>query len=62
MFALIRANLKYSKAIPLAIDLIESIVRSVNNDGTISKRERSELMTKYHALIRSIQDLSLIHI
>ena len=44
MIKAIRAAMKYSNALPLAIDLIEEIQRSIRDDGSISKEERSKLL------------------
>ena len=48
--------MKYSDALPLAIDLIEEIQRSIRDDGSISKEERSKLLKRFWALVKVFQD------
>ena len=55
MIKAIRAAMKYSDALPLAIDLIEEIQRSIRDDGSISK-ERSKLLKRFWALVKVFQD------
>ena len=55
MFAAIKAALKYSAALPVAIDLIEEINKSVKDDGSISRKERSKLMSKFWKLVGVVQ-------
>ena len=47
--------MKYSDALPLAIDLIEEIQKSVRDDGSISQKERSALMKRFWALVKVFQ-------
>ena len=56
MIKAIRAAMKYSDALPLAIDLIEEIQRSIRDDGSISKEERSKLLKRFWALVKVFQD------
>ena len=56
MIKAIRAAMKYSDALPLAIDLIEEIQKSVRDDGSISQKERSALMKRFWALVKVFQD------
>ena len=55
MIKAIRAALKYSDALPLAIDLIEEIEKSIRDDGSISQKERSALMKRFWALVKVFQ-------
>jgi len=55
MIKAIRAAIKYSDALPLAIDLIEEIQKSVRDDGSISQKERSALMKRFWALVKVFQ-------
>tara|TARA_R100001086_G_C11757397_1_gene237112 strand:+ start:16 stop:246 length:231 start_codon:yes stop_codon:yes gene_type:complete len=55
MFAAIKAALKYSAALPVAIELVEEINKSVKDDGSISRKERSKLMSKFWKLVKVIQ-------
>ena len=56
MFAALRAAMKYSVALPVAIQLIEEIHKAMRDDGSISQKERSKLMSKFWELVRVIQD------
>ena len=55
MFAAIKAALKYSAVLPAAIDLVEEINKSVKDDGSISRKERSKLMSKFWKLVKIVQ-------
>ena len=55
MFTAIKAAMKYSVAWPVAIELIEEISKSVRNDGSISRKERSKLMSKFWKLVGVVQ-------
>ena len=55
MFTAIKAAMKYSVALPVAIELIEEISKSVRNDGSISRKERSKLMSKFWKLVGVVQ-------
>ena len=55
MFALIRAGLKYSKANPVAIELVEEIYKAMKDDGSITQKERSRLMKTFWKLVGVIQ-------
>ena len=48
--------MKYSDALPLAIALIEEIQRSIRDDGSISKEEKSKLLKRFWALVKVFQD------
>ena len=41
--------------IPPAVDLITDMEKSISNDGKLSRKEQSRLMTKFHALIKEIK-------
>ena len=55
MFTAIKAAMKYTAALPVAIELIEEISKSVRNDGSISRKERSKLMSKFWKLVGVVQ-------
>ena len=55
MFAALRAAIKYSGALPVAIQLIEEIHKAMRDDGSISQKERSKLMSKFWKLVGVIQ-------
>ena len=55
MFKAIRTAIKYQGILPLVIDLIEEVQKSVRDDGTISRDERSRLMKKFWAVVREVQ-------
>ena len=47
--------MKYQGILPVVIDLIEEIQRSVRDDGSISRDERSRLMKKFWAVVKEVQ-------
>ena len=51
MFAALKMAMKYSAALPVAIELIEEINKSIRDDGSISRKERSKLMSKFWKLV-----------
>lgn len=55
MFKAIRTAMKYQGILPLVVDLIEEVQKSVRDDGTISRDERSRLMKKFWAVVREVQ-------
>ena len=55
MLEAIRLAMKNKNLIPPAVDLITDIQESVKDDGKITKKEQSRLMTKFHALIKQIK-------
>ena len=55
LFASIKMAMKYKDSLPLAVDLIEEIELSMRDDFSISKQERSKLMSRFWALVKSIQ-------
>jgi len=55
MFKAIRTAIKYQGILPLVIDLIEEVQKSVRDDGTISRDERSRLMKRFWAVVREVQ-------
>ena len=55
MFKAIRMAMKYQGILPVVIDLIEEIQRSVRDDGSISRDERSRLMKKFWAVVKKVQ-------
>ena len=55
MFKAIRTAIKYQGILPLVVDLIEEVQKSVRDDGTISRDERSRLMKRFWAVVREVQ-------
>ena len=55
MFAALKMAMKYSAALPVAIELIEEINKSIRDDGSISRKERSKLMSKVWKLVGIVQ-------
>ena len=55
MIKAIRTAIKYQGILPLVIDLIEEVQKSVRDDGTISRDERSRLMKKFWAVVSEVQ-------
>jgi len=55
MIKAIRTAIKYQGILPLVIDLIEEVQKSVRDDGTISRDERSRLMKRFWAVVREVQ-------
>ena len=55
MLAAIKLAMKYKHTLPVAVDLIKEIELSMRDDFSISKQERSKLMSRFWALVKSIQ-------
>ena len=55
MIKAIRTAIKYQGILPLVVDLIEEVQKSVRDDGTISRAERSRLMKRFWAVVREVQ-------
>ena len=55
MIKALRTAIKYQGILPLVVDLIEEVQKSVRDDGTISRDERSRLMKKFWAVVREVQ-------
>ena len=55
MFKAIRMAMKYQGILPLVVDLIEEVQKSVRDDGTISRYERSSLMKRFWAVVKEVQ-------
>ena len=55
MIKAIRTAIKYQGILPLVVDLIEEVQKSVRDDGTISRDERSRLMKKFWAVVKEVQ-------
>ena len=55
MFKAIRTAIKYQGILPLVVDLIEEVQKSIKDDGTISRDERSRLMKKFWAVCKEVQ-------
>ena len=55
MIKAIRTAIKNQGILPLVVDLIEEVQKSVRDDGTISRDERSRLMKRFWAVVREVQ-------
>ena len=55
MFAAIKMAMKYKDVLPVAVDLIKESELSMRDDGSISQKERSKLMSRFWALVKAIQ-------
>ncbi len=55
MFAAIKMAMKYKDVLPVAVDLIKEVELSMRDDGSISQKERSKLMSRFWALVKAIQ-------
>ena len=55
MLAAIKLAMQYKDSLPLAVDLIKEIEISMRDDGSISQKERSKLMSRFWALVKSVQ-------
>ena len=55
LFAAVKMAMKYKHTLPVAVDLIKEIELSKRDDGSISQKERSRLMSRFWALVKAIQ-------
>ena len=55
MFAAIKMAMKYKDVLPVAVDLIKEIEISIRDDGSISQKERSNLLRRFWALVKAVQ-------
>ena len=55
MLAAIKLAMKYKHTLPVAVDLIKEIELSMRDDGSISQKERSKLMSRVWALVKAVQ-------
>ena len=55
LFASIKMAMKYKDVLPVAVDLIKEIELSMRDDSSISQKERSKLMSRFWALVKSVQ-------
>jgi len=55
MLAAIKMAMKYKHTLPVAVDLIKEIEISMRDDGSISQKERSKLMSRFWALVKAVQ-------
>jgi len=55
MLAAIKLAMKYKHTLPVAVDLIKEIEISMRDDGSISQKERSKLMSRFWALVKAVQ-------
>tara|TARA_R100001594_G_scaffold30871_1_gene57691 strand:+ start:904 stop:1113 length:210 start_codon:yes stop_codon:yes gene_type:complete len=51
MLKAIKAAMKYKDSLPVAIELLQEIQKSVRDDGSISRKDRSALMSKFWKLV-----------
>ena len=55
MFAAIKLAMQYKDVLPVAVDLIKEIEISIRDDGSISQKERSNLLRRFWALVKAVQ-------
>ena len=55
MFKAMKLAMQYSHVLPVAVELIQEIEKSIRDDGSISQAERSKLMSKFWKLVKAIQ-------
>ena len=55
MIKLIRLAIKYKAVLPAAIALVQEIEKSISDDGSISREERSKLMKRFWAVVKTVQ-------
>ena len=55
MLVAIKLAMKYKHTLPVAVDLIKEIELSMRDDSSISQKERSKLMSRFWALVKSVQ-------
>ena len=55
MFAAVKMAMKYKHTLPVAVDLIKEIEISMRDDGSISQKERSKLMSMFWSLVKAVQ-------
>jgi len=51
----IRMAMKYSDTLPEAIQLIEQIQSCIRDDGTMSRESRSQLMSDFWKLVKTVK-------
>ena len=56
MLKTIRLAMQYKDSLPLAVDLIKQIEISIRDDGSISQKERSNILKSFWALVKSLQE------
>ena len=56
MFKAKKLAMQYCHVLPVAVDLIQEIEKSIRDDGSISQAERSKLMKKFWALVKVLQE------
>ena len=56
MLKTIRLVMQYKHVMPLAIDLIQEIEKSMKDDGAISREERSKLLKRFWAIVQALQE------
>ena len=55
MFKAMKLAMQYSHVLPVAVELIQEIEKSIRDDGSISQAERSKLMKRFWAVVKAIQ-------
>ena len=55
MIRAIKAAMKYGGTLIEVLDLVEEINKSIRPDGKISRDERSKILKKFWAVVKSMQ-------
>ena len=55
MIRAIKAAMKYGETLNEVLDLVEEINKSIRPDGKISRDERSKILKKFWAVVKSMQ-------
>ena len=55
MIRAIRAAMKYGGTLNEVLDLVEEINKSIRPDGKISRDERSKILKRFWAVVKSMQ-------
>ena len=53
--AALKLVIKHKDTVPLFVELVEEIQRAKRADGTIARRNRSQLMAHFWALAKAVQ-------
>ena len=53
--AALRLVFKHKDSVPLFVELVEEIQRAKRADGTITRKDRSQLMSRFWALAKAVQ-------
>lgn len=52
----LKVALKHRDSFLVAVELIEAVQRVKREDGTIARADRSRLLSRFWAVVRSVQD------